>query len=102
MSIVIDEYGGVAGLVTIEDLLEVIVGNIQDEHDLPEGGDAPVAEEGGTFLLPGGFEVSRLRELFASSGSGSGFTADDEDDEDAESPAQVLPQGTKPPRWAGW
>jgi putative hemolysin len=33
MRIVIDEYGGVAGLVTIEDLLEQIVGNIRDEHE---------------------------------------------------------------------
>ncbi len=34
MRIVIDEYGGVAGLVTIEDLLEQIVGNIRDEHEV--------------------------------------------------------------------
>ena len=62
MSIVIDEYGGVAGLVTIEDLLEAIVGNIEDEHD-SEGGDAPVAEADGTYVVPGSFDVSRLREL---------------------------------------
>ncbi len=63
MSIVIDEYGGVAGLVTIEDLLEAIVGNIEDEHDTESS--LPVAEEGGTYVIPGSFEVSRLRELFA-------------------------------------
>jgi putative hemolysin len=65
MRMVIDEYGGVAGLVTIEDLLEAIVGNIADEHDEAEEVDEPVREADGTFVVPGSFEVSRLRELFA-------------------------------------
>ena len=63
MRVVIDEYGGVAGLVTIEDLLETIVGNIADEHDEPEDEDEAVREPDGTFVVPGSFEVARLREL---------------------------------------
>ena len=63
MRIVIDEYGAVAGLVTIEDLLEAIVGEIDDEHDSAEPDDAIVREPDGALNLSGTFEVSRLREL---------------------------------------
>jgi putative hemolysin len=65
MRIVIDEYGLVAGLVTIEDLLEAIVGNIADEHDEPEGDDAPLREPNGAYVVSGSYELSRLRDLFA-------------------------------------
>ena len=93
MSLVIDEYGGVAGLVTIEDLLEAIVGNIEDEHDLRELGDTPVAEDGGTFLIPGSFEVSRLRELFLQNAGGeSAFGDENTLDGMEETREQVLPQ----------
>lgn len=65
MRIVIDEYGAVAGIVTIEDLLEAIVGSISDEHDEPEEDDAPVRETDGAYAVSGTFELSRLRDLFA-------------------------------------
>jgi putative hemolysin len=65
MRIVIDEYGSVAGLVTIEDLLEAIVGNIADEHDEPEADDTPIREPNGAYTVSGSFELSRLRDLFA-------------------------------------
>jgi putative hemolysin len=71
MRIVIDEYGGVAGLVTIEDLLEAIVGDIADEHDEAEADDSPIRESDGAFVVPGNFEVSRLRELFADQVNGA-------------------------------
>ena len=88
MSVVIDEYGGVAGLVTIEDLLEAIVGNIEDEHDAPVE-DEPIAEADGAFVVPGSFEVSRLRELFGESLRVTEDEASFEEDSAAEA---VLPQ----------
>jgi putative hemolysin len=65
MRLVIDEYGGIAGLITIEDLLEAIVGNIADEHDGPEPDGAPVREPDGSYIVSGSFDISRLRELLA-------------------------------------
>jgi putative hemolysin len=65
MRIVIDEYGGVAGLVTIEDLLEQIVGNIRDEHeDAPPGGRRTAARTQWLWLVPGSFPVDQLSDLF--------------------------------------
>ena len=63
MRVVIDEYGGVAGLVTIEDLLEEIVGSIADEHEDDEL-ESPKHETDGSWLVPGNLEIERLEALF--------------------------------------
>ncbi|MBI3477609.1 MAG: HlyC/CorC family transporter [Acidobacteria bacterium] len=60
MAIVVDEYGGVAGLVTIEDLVEEIVGEIGDEHEKAQ----VVRESDRSYIVPGNLDVDLLDELF--------------------------------------
>jgi putative hemolysin len=62
MAIVVDEYGSVAGVVTIEDMVEEIVGEIRDEHE--EKADV-VRESESSYIVPGSMDVDRLDDLFA-------------------------------------
>jgi putative hemolysin len=59
MVIVVDEYGNTAGLATMEDLLEVIIGEIRDEHE-PE---SDVTEDAGGWIVSGSFDLDRITDL---------------------------------------
>jgi len=66
IAIVVDEYGGVSGLVTIEDVLEQIVGDIEDEYDFDETEDNIIAEGGGRFRVKAQTEVGDFNTRFGS------------------------------------
>ena len=61
-AVVVDEYGGTAGLVTIEDILEEIVGEIADEYDRDEPGVEPIGDGG--YRLPAAMHIDDVAELF--------------------------------------
>jgi putative hemolysin len=65
MAIVVDEYGGTAGVVTIEDIVEEIVGEIHDEYDFGEEAPFQVLQEG-EFLFSGGIDLDDVNQLTGS------------------------------------
>lgn len=60
LAIVVDEYGGFAGIITLEDVAEELVGEIRDEDDLPEPAIEPAGD--GTWLIPGRARIDEIAE----------------------------------------
>src|SRR5216117_3790875 len=67
IAIVVDEYGGVSGLVTIEDVLEQIVGDIEDEYDFDESVDNVIPEANGRFRVKAQTEIDDFNAHFGTS-----------------------------------
>ena len=74
MAIVVDEYGGIAGIVTIEDVLEQIVGDIEDEYDFDEAADNIVRDNTGRYRIKATTELADFNAAF-----GTAFSDEDYD-----------------------
>ncbi len=72
MGIVVDEYGGTSGLISLEDILEEIVGEIRDEYDQEENEITPIAEN--SYLLLGKVSIDELNDLL-----GNNFSSENDD-----------------------
>lgn len=73
IAIVVDEYGGVAGLITIEDVLEQIVGDIEDEYDFDEAEGNIIPEKRGIYRVKALTEIDAFNEAFGTSFSDEEF-----------------------------